>query len=419
MLRAALSAMRIARPGDFSGKRSAALRPSAFIPSFALALSLALGLAACTPQGDFPSSVEVCGEDAEQTRVAQERPASSEPASRGFSQQNDVAEAFLNTSPYDSTDYSTSFMEQFVPTGGQSWDDPAGCSLEIPGAVEAVVSDATAEGDASFRLEDGKGVVLNLIPGRSYRYRALDAAGRDVEEGELEPTGSLRMVALRSVSNMRDLGGWPCDGGTVAYGKMFRGAAVTTAESPAADEQDIATLRSLGIRHEIDLRNEKECLLEDADSSNDIISSALGEDVEYARYSVGMYAKGVRLGKGSDRLYAQALDDLFDHVIAGEPTYFHCAIGADRTGTLACLVEALLGVSQSDIDKDYELTSLCSARTRLRTRKEWVRLVEYLQSFGRPTLRDDVLAWADEAGVSREKINAFRAAAIEGAPEPL
>ena len=36
--------------------------------------------------------------------------------------------------------------------------------------------------------------------------------------------------------------------------------------------------------------------------------------------------------------------------------YFHCRIGADRTGTLAYLLEGILGVSKENRYRDYELT---------------------------------------------------------------
>ena len=45
------------------------------------------------------------------------------------------------------------------------------------------------------------------------------------------------------------------------------------------------------------------------------------------------------------------------------PIYFHCALGRDRTGTLAFLLEALLGVSLRDIRKDYDLSLFSSAGT--------------------------------------------------------
>ena len=44
------------------------------------------------------------------------------------------------------------------------------------------------------------------------------------------------------------------------------------------------------------------------------------------------------------------LDCVIDAATHNEPVYFHCSAGADRTGTVACILEGLLGMSQSDID---------------------------------------------------------------------
>lgn len=42
------------------------------------------------------------------------------------------------------------------------------------------------------------------------------------------------------------------------------------------------------------------------------------------------------------------------------PIYFHCMGGADRTGTIAFFLRALVDESDDDIHTDYELTALCS-----------------------------------------------------------
>jgi hypothetical protein len=42
---------------------------------------------------------------------------------------------------------------------------------------------------------------------------------------------------------------------------------------------------------------------------------------------------------------------------ANYPMYVHCTGGADRTGTVIFLVNALLGVSEADLIKDFEFTS--------------------------------------------------------------
>ena len=39
-----------------------------------------------------------------------------------------------------------------------------------------------------------------------------------------------------------------------------------------------------------------------------------------------------------------------------ESVFFHCTIGTDRTGTIAYFLEGLLGVSEEDRLRDYEMT---------------------------------------------------------------
>ena len=46
--------------------------------------------------------------------------------------------------------------------------------------------------------------------------------------------------------------------------------------------------------------------------------------------------------------------------------YFHCRIGADRTGTLAYLIEGILGASEEERYKDFELTVFFGLRERTR-----------------------------------------------------
>mgnify|MGYP000900003446 FL=1 len=122
------------------------------------------------------------------------------------------------------------------------------------------------------------------------------------------------------------------------------------------------------------------------------------------------------------QLYLRCVIDAVAH---REPVYFHCTAGADRTGTLACVLEGLLGMSQSDIDKDYELTTFYSgsgtdALARRRNENEWKRLISAINAVSGDTFRDKCMHFVvGTCGMSMADINAFRAAMTNGTPEML
>lgn len=121
---------------------------------------------------------------------------------------------------------------------------------------------------------------------------------------------------------------------------------------------------------------------------------------------------------------ASYLRCVIDAVTHREPVYFHCSAGADRTGTLACVIEGLLGMSQSDIDKDYELTCFYSGtdtdnHARRRNESEWQGLIAQIGAKSGTTFRDKCVTFAAQLGFTAAEINAFRAAMIDGTPETV
>lgn len=73
----------------------------------------------------------------------------------------------------------------------------------------------------------------------------------------------------------------------------------------------------------------------------------------YSSYGVTLF----NISGTSGNLYADSIKQIIRLLYNGQAVYIHCMVGADRTGTLAFLLEALLGVSESDLSKDFELTS--------------------------------------------------------------
>lgn len=231
--------------------------------------------------------------------------------------------------------------------------------------------------------------------------------------GTLKPLDKLRWLKVgASGQNVRDLGGWTCDGGTVKYGKLIRGGEFTT-----SDTATIQALRDAGVRAQLDLRG----------TASDWTSSPLGADVDFLRpvgKKDGEYWAGYRLDDTTPM--RQAFRFIFDAVRRGVALYFHCSAGADRTGTIACLLEGLLGVSQPDCDKDYELTSF-TGEGYLRKRsgvvingvvsagyKTFIERITAL-SVG-TTFRDKIVNYIASLGFTAAEINAFRAAMIDGEP---
>ena len=169
----------------------------------------------------------------------------------------------------------------------------------------------------------------------------------------------------------------------------------------------------LGILKEIDLRFESDL--------NGRTESGFGGPVEMLW--VDMTWNDLSYQKESGNIKA-IFDSLFDYVIADQPTYFHCSAGADRTGVVALVCEAVLGMSQSDIDKDYELTNFFSgvstdALARRRNEQVWTREINYINTYSGATFRDKVVSLLLSCGITIDKINAFRAAMIDGTPAAL
>ena len=100
----------------------------------------------------------------------------------------------------------------------------------------------------------------------------------------------------------------------------------------------------------------------------------------------------------TQELYQQALHHVITWLKEDRNIYFHCIGGADRTGTLAFLIEALLGVSENDLSKEYELTSFYydnGVRCRNNSsNRPFRQLVWYLKTFPGETLQKKVTNWA-------------------------
>lgn len=291
---------------------------------------------------------------------------------------------YLANVTYDPSDYSTSQIANYAP-------------------ATAVVSNYKPIGQTA-----GGVTHYNEVP------NVLTPFASGGKAGTLKPLDTLRWIRTRDSSaeawNVRDLGGWACDGGTVKYGLLIRGGRIT-----AVDRNVL--VGELGVQHEIDLRGKEG---RDPSDGDVVTESPLGNDVWFT-----ITQKATMYALTPVETWQTYLRCVIDAVTHREPVYFHCTAGADRAATLACILEGLLGMSQSDIDKDYELTCFYSgtgtdALARRRNESDWKGLINAINAVSGDSFRDKCVHFAvGTCGMSMADINAYRAAMINGTPETL
>lgn len=322
-----------------------------------------------------------------------------------YRQMNATAAAFIANVDYteNANDYSvTKVTPYYSATTAYSKEEPDGLKVKVP----ADTTIAVAQGNKSRSdAVSGAGVIYNMEPLKAGTF----AFGGKTYK--IVPEGGVRMIYTPSVWNVRDLGGWACTGGRVKYGKIFRGG-----HFGSITDADKATIVDwLGVATDIDLRNNGE--------TGGITASPLGGSVEYYHQSLDFYANAVSTSAASARTVA-VLKKVMACVAANKPCYFHCMSGSDRTGTIAYLLLSLLGVSQSDKDKDYELTAFSDEADGKRFRNTnynvtngngWYPLIKYFRdTYTGENDNEKVVAWAVANGITTAEINAFRAAMISG-----
>ena len=230
-----------------------------------------------------------------------------------------------------------------APAANKSLCDQAkGYSTGVSDSINVYLSDETTKekGNLVTYTTSDNGIIYNMIPGVTYYW---ESANDSNIHGLVKATGNRRFITT-SVRNVRDLGGLEVDtdndgtvDGTLKYGRLFRGAKLSSSNT------DVVNLEKLGITEELDLRGSSEGA-GDARFSNfqprEITNYLINPTTHNTNYTV----------------FRQALVDTMLDVIANQNIYFHCKIGTDRTGTMAYFLEGLLGVSEEDRVQDYELS---------------------------------------------------------------
>lgn len=154
-----------------------------------------------------------------------------------------------------------------------------------------------------------------------------------------------RTILVEGVSNTRDIGGYFTKDGNyqVKQGMVYRGGEANASWGNITDAGKEKLLYTYGIKTDLDLRGA------------DLPSSPINDEntvLNYVSISAPYYYGIV------NKEYKKALITEIKTFADPDnyPIYLHCSLGRDRAGTLAFLINALLGVSEEDLYRDYEMS---------------------------------------------------------------
>lgn len=181
-----------------------------------------------------------------------------------------------------------------------------------------------------------------------------------------------RYLGLRSVRNLRDLGGYTAaDNRKVKWRKLFRSGNLAHLSAGDAD-----TLNSLNVAQVLDFRSESE-------KSRDGLIAIHGWEPVYIPLPIGgnaaawlkelyhrliheefpageMQAIFRKVYRDYPKVHAKELGVFLTHVSEirpGDAFLFNCTAGKDRTGIATVVLLSILGVERDQVMEDYMLTN--------------------------------------------------------------
>ncbi|MBP5466342.1 MAG: tyrosine-protein phosphatase, partial [Clostridia bacterium] len=220
---------------------------------------------------------------------------------------------------------------------------------------------------------------------------------------------SLRTITVDGVSNIRDIGGYETAYGYIRQGLVYRSARL---ESITTDGLTVFKDK-LGVKTELDLRGEAEIA-----NFTTNIENAAGLEKHFV-FDTPFYASEgeVEFSDGiNGRNNWQNVKNIMS-VFADKENYpidFHCAVGRDRTGTVATLLKALLGFNEQDIINDYFTTMFSTtgawSKSVFNNNKDGITfLLKYLNSFDGDTLADKTAEYLiAKCGMTQTQIDDIR-----------
>ena len=278
--------------------------------------------------------------------------------------------------------------------------------VEVTSIVFTLADNEAFTNGRTFRPEGNQNYVRvpYLLAGKQYYYRvciSFSDGTTEVLHSSFRTAAAPRLISIDGIVNVRDIGGWKTmDGSVIRQGLLYRGSELDGAIVPEykLTAEGLRQMREeLGIRTDMDLRYPAEI---------GTFTYPLGEDVTHIVYDARPYTAAFH-GPGKT-----AVRNIFADLADPDkyPVYMHCTYGADRAGTISFLLEALLGVSEENLQREYELSTMYHT---------WVdsygyqTMVTELKTWEGETLQEKAETFVLHCGVTPEQIAQIRDILLE------
>lgn len=253
--------------------------------------------------------------------------------------------------------------------------------------------------------------ISDLYSGEHYYYQVVATFDDKTVQSRIfdfETEALPRTVWIDGVSNTRDIGGCVTEDGKhrLRQGMVYRGAKMDGITQAGIQK----ALGTYGIKTDLDLRN----------SDEGMNISPLGADVNYVKVGAPYYIGDNGINNAN---YREALITEIKIFAKSEnyPIYVHCSMGKDRTGTICFLIEALCGMKEMDIYRDYELSFLsvmgsCDSKgTPDVSVNIFTNLYKYIDNYrASGTLAEKTEKYMiNELNITQAEINAIRSNMLE------
>ena len=248
----------------------------------------------------------------------------------------------------------------------------------------------------------------NLKIGTTY-YFYVDTEEDDIIYEDSFTTSSeiIRNMYISGVTNARDLGGYPVEGNkTLNQGVIYR-----TSKLNDDDEEEVSVrisdrgintmLNTMKVKTEIDLRrtdnNEVGGLKEG--------TSVLGNSVKYYQCPMD-YSIDYIGGEDNDASLRKVFSILGNK--DNYPLFFHCSIGTDRTGYVAHLINAMLGVKEEHLWRDYLFSNFANIggkRSRSTIENSYPKLIKEQEG---KTYQEKATKFLLDKGVKQSELDVIK-----------